>query len=180
MDTEKQRQCRRNNMRLTTWGWPRETPEVSYWWCLESLTNKRMAARRALEWIGTSKARLVLDMKYQTCFQITWKIFNVLLLQYPAADHGNVMCDEVTNLGTIFLTLCSSTGARLGYHWVYHTHWYDRERLHAPRWWQKQAWGDASVLNKLCWAHCLCPQSLVSILCICNTSRECWVATPTS
>jgi len=37
MDTEKQRQRRHNNMRLTTRGWPRvETPEVSYWWCLQS------------------------------------------------------------------------------------------------------------------------------------------------
>ena len=29
--------------------------------------QQRMAARRALEQIGTLKARLVLDMKYQTC-----------------------------------------------------------------------------------------------------------------
>ena len=44
----------------------------------ESLTNREMAARRALEWIGMSKALLVLDMKYQTCFLfgdsvITWQ-----------------------------------------------------------------------------------------------------------
>ena len=30
--------------------------------------QQRMAARRALEWIGTLKAQLVLDMKYQTCY----------------------------------------------------------------------------------------------------------------
>ena len=30
--------------------------------------QQRMAAMRGLEWIGTSKARLVLDMKYQNCF----------------------------------------------------------------------------------------------------------------
>jgi len=29
--------------------------------------QQRMAARRALEWIGMLKARLVLDMKHQTC-----------------------------------------------------------------------------------------------------------------
>jgi len=39
----------------------------------ESLTNrvpnqKRMAARRSFEWIGTSKAWLVLNMKYPTCY----------------------------------------------------------------------------------------------------------------
>ena len=41
--------------------------------------QQRMAARRALEWIGTSKPRLVLDMKYQTFFlkstSTPWCIF---------------------------------------------------------------------------------------------------------
>jgi len=41
--------------------------------------QQRMAARRALEWIGTLKAQLVLDMKYQTCYtdnliNSIWKI----------------------------------------------------------------------------------------------------------
>ena len=78
----------------------------------ESLTN-----RVWLEWMRTSKARLAFRYEISDLFSNhVEEIFNVLLLQYPAADHGNVMCDEVTNLGTIFLTLCSSTGARLGYH----------------------------------------------------------------
>ena len=39
-----------------------------------------MAARRALEWIKSSKARLVLDMKYQTCLG---HMFLVLVDAHP-------------------------------------------------------------------------------------------------
>ena len=62
MDTEKQRQCRRDDARLTESGMlaSRGTYRVAI--------QQRTAARRALEWIGASKARLVLNMKYQTCF----------------------------------------------------------------------------------------------------------------
>jgi len=63
MDTEKQRQCRCNDTRLTKSGNGRSehllvVPRVA--------NQQRMAARRALEWIGILKAQLVLDMKYQT------------------------------------------------------------------------------------------------------------------
>ena len=62
MDTEKQKKHRcddsmlKHQKRAATHGAYRVT------------NQQRMAARRALEWIGTSKAWLVLDMKYQTCF----------------------------------------------------------------------------------------------------------------
>ena len=39
------------------------------------INQQRMAARRALECIGMSKARLVLDMKYQTCLKYTFSHF---------------------------------------------------------------------------------------------------------
>jgi len=65
MDTEKQRQRRCADSRLTESGDARS--EQLLVMPTESLTNQRTAARRALEWIGKSKARLDLDMKYQTC-----------------------------------------------------------------------------------------------------------------
>jgi len=68
MDTEIQRQRRRDDKRLTEGRMPEAS---SYLWCLQfTVANQhRMAVRRAVEWIGMSKAQLVfLDMKYQTCF----------------------------------------------------------------------------------------------------------------
>jgi len=57
MDTEKQRQRRRDDVRLTESGNARRKQLLVV--PTESLTN-----RVWLEWIRTSKARLVLDMKY--------------------------------------------------------------------------------------------------------------------
>jgi len=58
MDTEKQRQRRRDGMRLTESGNARSKQLLVV--PTESLTNRqRRAAWRALEWICTSKARLV-------------------------------------------------------------------------------------------------------------------------
>jgi len=63
----------RGNVDMMTQGWPRaEMPEASsYLWCLhaESLTNiECWAARRALEWIRTSKARLVFRYEISDLF----------------------------------------------------------------------------------------------------------------
>ena len=56
MDTEKQRQCRHSDARLTESGNARSEQLL----VVHRVTNQhRMAARRALEWIGTSKAWLV-------------------------------------------------------------------------------------------------------------------------
>jgi len=62
MDTEKQRQRRHDDMRLTESGNARSEQLLVV--PTELLTN-----RVWLEWIRTSKARLVFsrDMKYQTC-----------------------------------------------------------------------------------------------------------------
>jgi len=79
MDTEKQRQRRRDDARLTKSG----TPEAnSYLWCLAPTdrvsSQQRMAAGRALEWIGVSKPGWFLDKKYHTCFQ-EYLLFIILL-----------------------------------------------------------------------------------------------------
>ena len=56
MDTEKQRQCRRDDVRLTESGNARSEQLL----VVPTVANQqRMAARRALEWIGALKARLV-------------------------------------------------------------------------------------------------------------------------
>ena len=57
MDTEKQRQHRHYDVSLTESGNTRSEQLIMI--PTESLTNQRMAARRALEWIGKSKARPV-------------------------------------------------------------------------------------------------------------------------
>jgi len=63
IDTEKQRKRRRDDARLAKSG-SKQLLMVS----TESLTmQQRMAARRALKWIGVLKAQMILDMKYQTC-----------------------------------------------------------------------------------------------------------------
>jgi len=59
MDTEKQRQRRRDDVRLTKSGNVRSEQPLM----MPELLTNRMSAWRALEWIGTSKAQLVcLDM----------------------------------------------------------------------------------------------------------------------
>ena len=66
MDTEKQRQHRCDKARLTK---SRDTRSEQLLMDVYRVAKQqRMAARRALEWIGTLKAQLVLDMKYQTCY----------------------------------------------------------------------------------------------------------------
>ena len=60
MDTENQRQHRRNNVRLTE---SRNTSsEQLQVMPTESLNQQRMAARRALEWIRMSKLWLVIRL----------------------------------------------------------------------------------------------------------------------
>jgi len=62
MDTEKQKQHRRDDLRL------KRQKRAAIRGAYRVTNQQRMVARRALELIGTSKAWLVLDMKYQTCF----------------------------------------------------------------------------------------------------------------
>jgi len=64
MDTEKQRQCRHNDTRLTESRNARSEQLL----VMPTVTNQqRMAARRALEWIERRRPSWFLDMKYQTC-----------------------------------------------------------------------------------------------------------------
>ena len=67
MDTEKQRQRRRDDARLTESGNARSEQLLVV--PTESLTNREiMAVRRALEWIRTSKARLVFRYEISDLF----------------------------------------------------------------------------------------------------------------
>jgi len=66
MDTEKQRQRRHNDARLTESGNARS--EQLLVMPTESLTNgELMAARRALDGSEHQRSGWILDMKYQTC-----------------------------------------------------------------------------------------------------------------
>jgi len=58
MDTEKQKQCRYDDARLAESRNAR-SEKLLVMATLRVANQQRMAARRALEWIGTSKARLV-------------------------------------------------------------------------------------------------------------------------
>ena len=53
MDAENQRQCRHDDVRLSEW--KRQKRAATH--DAKVSNQQRMAARRALEWIGTSKAR---------------------------------------------------------------------------------------------------------------------------
>ena len=64
MDTEKQRQSRNDDVRLTKSGNARSKQLL----VMPELLTNRMAARRALEWIGTSKARLGFRYKISNLF----------------------------------------------------------------------------------------------------------------
>ena len=67
-DTEKQRQRRRNDMRLTESGNTRCEQLLAGPSAYRVANQQRMAARRALEWIRALKPGWFLDMKYQTCY----------------------------------------------------------------------------------------------------------------
>ena len=66
MDTEKQRQRRRDDARLTESRNAR-TELLVVPSAYRVANQQRMAARRALEWIGVLKPGWFLDMKYHTC-----------------------------------------------------------------------------------------------------------------
>ena len=94
MDTEKQRQCRRNNARLTE----RETPEASnYSWCRQSRCREWLPR----ELLSESECRgpFILDMKYSiSTSQITSSKrsypVSIILLQcdlFPCADSVSVL-----------------------------------------------------------------------------------------
>jgi len=73
MDTEKQRQRRRDDARLTESGNARSEQLLVV--PTESLTNRvanqqSLAVRRALEWIRTSKARLVFRYEISDLFYL--------------------------------------------------------------------------------------------------------------
>jgi len=65
--TEKQRQCRHDNVRLTESGNARSEQLLVVPSAYRVTNQLRMAARRALEWIGASKPGWFLDMKCHTC-----------------------------------------------------------------------------------------------------------------
>jgi len=67
MDTEKQMQRRHDDARLTESGDTRSEQLLLVPSAYRVANQQRMAARRALEWIGASKPGWFLDMKYHTC-----------------------------------------------------------------------------------------------------------------
>ena len=79
----------RGNVDATIRGWPRaELPEASsYSWYLQSRYQKRMAARRALEWIGTLKARLFFWYEISDLFQTILGSKVIPLLQSSSLVH---------------------------------------------------------------------------------------------
>ena len=62
--TEKQRQRRRNDVRLTESGNARSEHLLVVPSTYRLVNQQRMAAKGALEWIGASKPGWFLDMKY--------------------------------------------------------------------------------------------------------------------
>ena len=68
MDTQKQRQRRRDDAKRT------ESGNASFSWYLQSRYPQRTAARRALEWIGASKSRLVFRYEISDLF-FSWSPF---------------------------------------------------------------------------------------------------------
>ena len=64
MDTEKQRQCRRDNTRLTKSGNARSEQLLVVPSAYRVANQQRVAARGALEWIGASKPGWFLDLSY--------------------------------------------------------------------------------------------------------------------
>jgi len=62
MDTEKQRQCRRDDERLIESGDDRSEQLLVMRAYRVVINQRRMAGKIALGWIGTSNARLDLDM----------------------------------------------------------------------------------------------------------------------
>ena len=94
MDTEKQRQSRCDDVRLTESGNTRSEQLLVMPY---RVTNQqRMAAMRALEWIRTSKAWLVLDMKYLTC---SARLDCHCPRDFTLQDHSVQSCDAVLQLG---------------------------------------------------------------------------------
>ena len=77
MDTEKQRQRRRDDARLTESRNARSTHDA-----YRVANQQRMAARRTPEWIRTSKAWLVFRYDISDLFPIARYILNVFLLLF--------------------------------------------------------------------------------------------------
>ena len=71
MDTEKQRQRRRNDVRLIKSRNARSEQLLVVPIQYRVAFQQRMAARRALEWIRTSKARLVLKYEISDLYTLT-------------------------------------------------------------------------------------------------------------
>ena len=67
MDTEKQRQRRCHDARMTESG--------------NARSEQRMAARRALEWIGASKARLVFRYELVFAHSVNWSNYGICTLE---------------------------------------------------------------------------------------------------
>ena len=67
MDTEKQRQRRHDEARLTKSGNARSEQLLVVPSAYRVANQQRMAARGAVEWIRASKPSWILDMKYHTC-----------------------------------------------------------------------------------------------------------------
>ena len=75
MDTEKQRQCRRDDARLTEWKCQKRAATHDAY----KVTNQlRMAARRALEWIRTSKGWLVFRSEISDLFYSVLAVYPFL------------------------------------------------------------------------------------------------------
>ena len=83
MDTEKQRQRRRNNMRLTESGNARSEQLLVV--PTESLTNREWLPRELLSGLEHQRPGWFLDMKYPTCYWL-WSPGSEVTLAVP---HSN-------------------------------------------------------------------------------------------
>ena len=77
MDAEKQRQHRRDDARLIESGNARSEQLLSCG-AYRVADQQRMAARRALEWIGASEARLVFRYEISDLFNKTMQYYDAL------------------------------------------------------------------------------------------------------
>ena len=106
MDTEKQRQRRRDDARLTEDGNARGEQ-------LNTRGTYRVANQQSLACLSGSERRSpgwFLDMKYQTCFTVLW-IWSgfFLLLSFSVVRKGSHVC--------VRFSLCFNSVASAGIHW---------------------------------------------------------------
>ena len=86
MDTEKQKQHRCDNVRLTESGNARSEQLLVVRVPTESLTNREWLPGELLNGLERQRPGWILDMKYQTCFATLCFLFcNIVILNHESA-----------------------------------------------------------------------------------------------